>query len=124
MLIVQTTAKGVMRCAPLAIFMIVSSTMAANADDAVVRGQALAQKLCSGCHAIGTKGASKLSNAPPIRDLAIRWKGEQLAEALAEGITTGHGAMPEFRLTPQEIGAFTAYFDDLGAKVRQSKSKQ
>ena len=36
--------------------------------------------------------------APPFRDLPKRYPVENLAEALAEGIVTGHPARPRFIL--------------------------
>jgi len=36
-----------------------------------------------------------------------------LEEALAEGIFTGHPAMPEIQLDPEEIGDFIAFLRSL-----------
>jgi hypothetical protein len=38
---------------------------------------------------------------------------ETLAEALAEGIMTGHPAMPHFTFHPREIDALLTYIDSL-----------
>jgi mono/diheme cytochrome c family protein len=38
---------------------------------------------------------------------------ESLAEALAEGIVSGHPDMPEFVFKPPEIEAIIAYLDSL-----------
>ena len=38
---------------------------------------------------------------------------ESLEEALAEGISTGHPTMPEFRLDPGQIGDVIAYLKSL-----------
>jgi hypothetical protein len=43
--------------------------------------------------------------APPFGDLSKRYPIENLAEAFAEGIVTGHPAMPRFTFEPREIGA-------------------
>jgi mono/diheme cytochrome c family protein len=51
--------------------------------------------------------------APPFRDLAKRYPVENLAEALAEGIVTGHPAMPRFTFEPREIDALLAYISSL-----------
>jgi mono/diheme cytochrome c family protein len=42
-----------------------------------------------------------------------RYPVEDLGEALAEGITTGHPTMPEFRLGPDEADALIAYLKSL-----------
>jgi hypothetical protein len=42
-----------------------------------------------------------------------RYPVEYLAEALAEGIVSGHPDMPEFVFQPDEINAILAYLDSL-----------
>jgi hypothetical protein len=51
--------------------------------------------------------------APPFRELPKRYPVDHLAEALAEGIVTGHPAMPEFTFTPREIEALLSYLSTL-----------
>jgi len=48
-----------------------------------------------------------------MRTIARKYKVENLAEALAEGIVTGHPAMPEFSFEPDQIGAIIAYLKTL-----------
>ena len=42
-----------------------------------------------------------------------RYPVENLEEALAEGIVTGHPTMPEFRLDPDQIENLIAYLKTL-----------
>ncbi|GBD49620.1 cytochrome c class I [Methylopila sp. Yamaguchi] len=65
-------------------------------EPAEQRGLAFAKTNCDGCHAIGRSGVSALRIAPPFRDLHTRYSVDMLAEALAEGIVTGHPTMPTF----------------------------
>lgn len=81
-----------------------------------VRGQAIAERQCARCHATGRTGASPMPKAPQFRTLAKRYPIEQLAEALAEGIRTGHSDMPEFRLEPPEIGALLTYLNEIAER--------
>ena len=74
-------------------------------------GQALAQKLCAGCHAIGKTGASPLTKAPPFHVIANRYSVWSLQESLAEGIVTGHTAMPEFKFDPDQISDLLTFMD-------------
>lgn len=83
------------------------------AQSPVERGLAIAEKQCARCHAIGREGASPLPLAAPFRELAKRYPVQQLGEALAEGIVTGHPAMPEFSFEPPEIEALLAYLESL-----------
>ncbi len=82
-------------------------------NESAVRGLALVEENCSRCHAIGQEGLSPLPAAPPFRELHQRYPVEDLAEALAEGITTGHPAMPEFVFQPAQIEDVIAYLKTL-----------
>lgn len=82
-------------------------------DPRAQRGQTFALTNCAGCHAVGRVGNSPLAIAPPFRTLHSRYPVEDLAEALAEGITTGHPSMPEFRLDAAQIGDLIAYLKTL-----------
>ena len=87
----------------------------ARADDGslIAAGRELAETHCSRCHAVGNEGASLMEGAPPLRDLKLRYPVEDLAEALAEGISTAHPQMPVFTFAPEQIDALLAYLDSL-----------
>lgn len=90
--------------------------MPASADavsDLIVRGQALAAERCARCHGTGDKDPSPHASAPPFRVVAERYPVEHLAEALAEGIVSGHPDMPVFVMSTGEIDAFLSYLDSL-----------
>lgn len=95
----------------LAALLAVSAPLAAQPS--VEKGGEIAARLCSRCHAVGRKGASPLGIAPRFRDLHKRYPVENLAEALAEGIVTGHPAMPRFVFSPAEIDALISYMQSL-----------
>ncbi|MCB2106102.1 MAG: cytochrome c [Rhodobacteraceae bacterium] len=82
-------------------------------ESALISGHDFAERYCAGCHAIGTTGASPLPDAPPFRTLHQRYPVDNLAEALAEGIITGHPEMPRFAVDPRQIDAFIAYLRSL-----------
>jgi mono/diheme cytochrome c family protein len=81
--------------------------------DFVAAGLALAQANCGRCLALGMTDASPHKDAPPFRLVAERYPSENLAEALAEGIVSGHPDMPVYVFRPDEIEAFLAYLDSL-----------
>jgi cytochrome c len=89
---------------------------AATAQVAEKRGEALVTRNCTGCHAVGVIGDSPLPRAPAFRDLHKRYPVENLAEALAEGILTGHPQMPEFRFSPPEVSDIIAYLKSIQTK--------
>jgi mono/diheme cytochrome c family protein len=77
------------------------------------RGLNFVQANCARCHSVDKVTLSPLAIAPPFRDLHKRYPVENLAEAFAEGITTGHQNMPEFRLEPDQIKDVIAYLKTL-----------
>jgi mono/diheme cytochrome c family protein len=85
----------------------------AATDDIVEKGRDMVQENCARCHAIGMSGASTHPKAPPFRIVIKRYPVEDLAEALAEGIVSGHPAMPQFVFQPAEISAILAYLNSL-----------
>ena len=90
---------------------------AAGAEDPAAeaeRGRAFAERNCGRCHAIGRGGESPNPKAPPFRALHRLYPVENLSEALAEGIRTGHPAMPQFdALDTEQIEDLIAYLKSL-----------
>ena len=97
---------------PLALALI-TLTPAMAASPQQQRGKTFAINNCAKCHAIDKVSPSPLKIAPPFRTLHKRYPVETLAEALAEGIQTGHPTMPEFQLDPGQIGDLLAYLKTL-----------
>lgn len=100
--------------------LVAAPTAEANTEF-VVKGQALAAERCARCHATGERDPSPHAKAPPFRDVVTRYPSEHLAEALAEGIVSGHPDMPVYVFSGEEIEAFLAYLDSLGSP-RQPKA--
>ncbi|MDP2298119.1 MAG: cytochrome c [Pseudolabrys sp.] len=80
----------------------------AAAED-IARGETLLKRLCASCHAVGTADVGKHPTAPAFRTLGRLYPIESLEEALAEGLSTGHEAMPEFQFDAADVGAIIAY---------------
>jgi cytochrome c len=97
----------------VAVVLVVLASPAPAQEGRIERGRIFVQTHCAGCHAIGPVGDSPVSEAPPFRTLGQRYPIENLAEAFAEGIVTGHPAMPEFRLEPAQINDVLAYLNSV-----------
>jgi mono/diheme cytochrome c family protein len=101
--------------------LIVSAALAAcasppassSAPGQEARGLAIAEANCSGCHSVGAAGESPAPEAPPFRTLSQNYRVDTLAEALAEGISVGHPAMPEFQFEPDDVDALIAYLQSI-----------
>jgi mono/diheme cytochrome c family protein len=92
----------------------ISATTPASADEENVRrGKAIAVTKCSRCHSIERAGRSPRAAAPPFRTLHKKYPVETLEDALAEGMSTGHPRMPEFRLDPDQVGDFISFLKSL-----------
>ena len=88
------------------------------AQDAAVldRGKALLTTSCSGCHAIDVEGESTHPQAPAFRTLSTLYPVDTLAEALAEGIMSGHPDMPVFEFEVDDIDAIIAWLEAIQVK--------
>jgi mono/diheme cytochrome c family protein len=84
-------------------------------DSAAVerRGESLLAINCSRCHAIGRTGASSQHQAPPFRTLGQAYPIDNLAEALAEGFSTGNPDKPEFVFEIRDVAAILAYLQSI-----------
>jgi cytochrome c len=91
--------------------MLMAPASAASPD--IQRGKAYAQRHCARCHAIDLTSRSPLKTAPPFRLLHNSYPVETLAESLAEGISTGHPAMPTAELEPDQIHALLVFLKSL-----------
>lgn len=100
--------------AAIAAFTVLAGGAQAETDVAAT-GKALVASNCSRCHAIGMHDSSPHKEALPFREVVHRYPPEQLAEALAEGIMSGHPDMPEFTFEPADIAAIIAYLATLKA---------
>ena len=83
---------------------------------ALALGHALAQARCGRCHAVERKGASPLEKAPPLRQVAHHYPMESLAEALAEGIVTGHPDMPSDPMPPEDVDLLIGWLAHIAQK--------
>jgi len=99
----------------LSLFLLVFASSISRAED-VAAGRKLVEDNCSRCHAIGMAGDSPLAKAPPFREVVTRYPPESLAEALVEGIVTGHNEMPEFVFEADQAADIIAYLDSLKAR--------
>jgi cytochrome c len=98
----------------------VSLAATAHAQTAVQRGEALVKQHCAACHGMGAAGESPTAKAPPLVEVARKYRPEDLEEAFAEGIMVSHQGtdMPPFTFDPPQIDALTAYLRSLRAARR------
>jgi len=80
------------------------------------RGHALVMRDCARCHSVEATGSSSFRPAPPFRTLHSQYPLDSLEEALAEGIISGHPAMPEFEYSAGDVADIIAWMKSLDEK--------
>jgi len=90
-----------------------ASNQPTDAPSPAERGQALVETNCGACHAIGPTGESPAPEAPAFRTLSQNYRVADLQEALAEGISVGHPAMPQFQFAPEDVDAIIVYLQSV-----------
>lgn len=96
-----------------AMMLVAACVSHAPAESSQERGLAIAEQHCSGCHAVGRTGDSPAPEAPPFRRLSENYRVDSLEEALAEGISVGHPAMPQFQFAPEDVDALVVYLQSI-----------
>jgi len=77
------------------------------------RGEDIAARQCSACHAVTLTDTSTDPRAPHLRDLYKRYAIEDLRRAFLNGVHIGDPDMPTFRLSPDEVEALLTYLRTL-----------
>jgi len=80
---------------------------------AAQRGLTFVRVHCAQCHSIDKVSDSSLKIAPPFRTLHERFPIESLRRRFAEGISTTHPTMPQFRLDADQISDVLTYIETL-----------
>jgi cytochrome c len=93
--------------------LIAAAMRPAFAADDLKRGEALLQRDCARCHAIGRSGDSPDKEALAFRTLSQHYPIESLEEALGEGLMSGHPDMPEFQYDADDVGSIIAYLKSI-----------
>ncbi len=77
------------------------------------QGEAMAENVCSSCHAITLTDARPHADAPAFRDLSISHDLNALGERFQNGIITGHPDMPVFVFEDDQIESLIYYIKSL-----------
>ncbi len=83
------------------------------ADGPAANGKAILEKNCGRCHSIAATGASPLPQAPPLREVYLKYPIEQLEGGFAEGMGSRHRDMPQIQFSSEQIAAILAYLGSI-----------
>ena len=84
---------------------------AANAAEG--DGKAVLEKNCGRCHSIEATGESPLPQAPPLREVYLRYPIDQLEEGFAEGMGSKHRDMPQIQFSTDQVAAILNYLGSI-----------
>ena len=84
-------------------------------DPSMEAGRALAERMCSQCHAIARSGQSPHADAPPFRQLGRRLDLDSFSDRLRDALMVDHPDMPAFRFIRPDARAFVLYLRSIQA---------
>jgi mono/diheme cytochrome c family protein len=90
-----------------------SGALAAKSSGIAGEGKAILEKNCGRCHAIEATGASPLPQAPPLREVYLRFPIEELEVGLAEGMGSRHRDMPQIQFSAEDVAAILTYLGSI-----------
>ena len=91
-------------------------SIAIESERRIHEGMGLAERNCSGCHAVGLQGKSPNPRAPEFRSLRRLHTLIALRRPITRGIAAPHDQMPQFSITDEQIDAIVAYINSLATK--------
>jgi cytochrome c len=95
----------------LACPMLFTLSVAAHAEN--IEGKALLEANCSRCHSIDATGTSPLQQAPPLREVYLKYPIDQLEEGFAEGMGSRHRDMPQVQFSDDQVAAILIYLGSI-----------
>ncbi len=108
-MMMRSLKLGVIACCLLLVLGAPHVGAAGGAGD----GKAILATLCGRCHAIEATGASPLPQAPPLREVYLRYPIEQLEEGFAEGMGSRHRDMPQIQFSDEQVAAILNYLGSI-----------
>jgi cytochrome c len=107
----------IVRLAVICLLLATSAGLAEDSEPSPLErdGRALAERMCSECHAIDKSGQSPHVGAPAFRALDRRVDLDTFMDRLREGLMVGHPDMPTFRFTREDARALLLYLRSVQA---------
>jgi cytochrome c len=102
--------RDALLCVALLVF---GASSAVAASGAALAGKAILEKNCGRCHSLEASGASPLPQAPPLREVYLKYPIDQLEEGFAEGMGSRHRDMPQIQFSPDQVAAILNYLGSI-----------
>jgi tetratricopeptide (TPR) repeat protein len=82
-------------------------------DQRIQQGMVLAEKNCSGCHAMGEVGVSLNKDAPVFRDLFKKHQLYAMRRPVTRAVLAVHQKMPQFNVSAEDVDTIVAYMNSI-----------
>ena len=76
-------------------------------------GKAIFENNCGRCHSLGASGESPLPQAPPLREVYLKYPIDQLEQGFGEGMGSKHRDMPQIQFSPDQVAAILNYLGSI-----------
>ncbi len=100
-----------------------ANAYAAGSSGNKIDGKMLLQKNCSRCHSIEATGQSPLAQAPPLREVYLKYPIEQLEYGFAEGMGSKHQEMPQIQFSSEQVSAILNYLGSITGVAPSARSR-
>jgi mono/diheme cytochrome c family protein len=97
----------------VALTVLTGDVLAADADSTLADGASLLEEHCARCHSIAATGNSPLNQAPPLREMYLKYPIQQLESGFAEGMGSRHRGMPQIQFSIEEVAAILDYLGSI-----------
>ena len=108
-MMMRSLPVGVGACCLLLVLGAPHAGAAGNASD----GKSILAAHCGRCHSLEAAGASPLPQAPPLREVYLRYPIDQLEEGFAEGMGSRHRDMPQIQFSAEQVAAILNYLGSI-----------
>ncbi|MBC8012913.1 MAG: cytochrome c [Methyloceanibacter sp.] len=85
----------------------------ADGSGAEIDGKTILEKNCGRCHSIAASGESPLPQAPPLREVYLKYPIDQLESGFAEGMGSRHRDMPQIQFSADQVSAILNYLGSI-----------
>jgi cytochrome c len=101
------------RAACLALLLGLGTNAALAEEHGAGDGKAILEANCGRCHSIDAAGASPLPQAPPLREVYLKYPIDQLEEGFSEGMGSRHRDMPQIQFSDEQVFAILTYLGSI-----------
>lgn len=103
--------RDALLCLALLAFGAPAASAVANAAES--EGKVILETNCGRCHSIETTGESPLPQAPPLREVYLKYPIDQLEQGFAEGMGSKHRDMPQIQFSADQVAAILNYLGSI-----------